>query len=204
MRYITILLMGLGFGGLSWGCEQEPLPILGQKTPSGEAYTIPGFSFMNQNGQLITDQYFAGKIYVADFFFTSCPDICPRMSKQMKRLHDAFMEVDEVVMISHSLDARHDSVPVLKAYADGLGINADKWQLVTTPDPDYVYQTCFNYLLSAGPDESLAGGIFHSGKFVLVDKQKRIRGFYEGTEPDEVDKLMKDIKWLLNEPETAI
>ncbi|MEL6255638.1 MAG: SCO family protein [Bacteroidota bacterium] len=179
------------------GSESEPreLPFLGI-AEEGEHYIIPPFAFVDQEGAEITESNVDGKIHVVDFFFTSCPDICPKMNQQMLRVYDEYENDDEILILSHTLDPKRDTVEALKTFSEGLGVSSEKWKMLSSPDHDYVFEVCKTYMIAAGPDESIMGGIFHSGKFVLLDKERRVRGFYEGTDEDEVSKLIQDIKSL--------
>ncbi len=203
-RILAVLLVA----GALWSCgaEDAQLPILGQKTTDENGkvieHTIPDFSFVNQYGDTITQNLFDNKIYVSDFFFTSCPTICPVMKSQMIRVYDHFKNNEQVMILSHSIDPYHDSVAVLKDYADALGIVGDKWQFVTG-DQDAIYDIGQNaYMVTAAEDTVAAeetGGFIHSGAFILVDKKKRVRGLYDGTLEDQVSQLIRDIELLLKE-----
>lgn len=197
MRNISIVC---AFFLLLFSCsesESEPreLPFLGM-AEEGEHYVVPPFSFLDQEGAEITESLVEGKIHVVDFFFTSCPDICPKMNQQMLRIYEEYEQDNEIVILSHTLDPKRDTVEALKAFSEGLGVSSSKWKMLSSPDHDYVFEVCKSYMIAAGPDESIMGGIFHSGKFVLLDQERRVRGFYEGTDEAEVDKLIKDIKSL--------
>lgn len=184
-----------------------PLPILGEKevviNDQGQTdtlyHTIPEFSFVDQDSNLVTNATFGGKIYVADFFFTSCPTICPEMTIQMHRMYEALAGIDDVVLLSHTIDPKRDSVARLKQYAAKTGtIAADRWHFVTG-EKDHIYEMAKAYFENASADPNAPGGFVHSGYFYLVDKQKRIRGLYLGTDPQQVDQLLKDIRLLRNE-----
>lgn len=188
----------------------EKLPILGNreaitKTVNGKQITdtlyhqIPDFEFINQDSVKITQKDFAGKIYVADFFFTTCPTICPKMKTQMLRIFEKFKDNPKVGILSHSIDPRHDTPAVLKEFSKNLGIQNSMWQMVTG-DKAKIYQIGQkSYMVSATDDPTEPGGIVHSGAFILVDKNRHIRGIYDGTEPEKVDKLMEDMEVLLKE-----
>lgn len=164
-------------------------------------HQISDFKFVNQDSIWISNETFADKIYVADFFFTSCPTICPAMKKQMLRVYDKFKMEDRVAILSHTIDPRHDSVKVLKEYAERLGVNGNKWHFVTG-DEDEIYDLGEgSYMVTAGADKSAPGGYIHSGAFLLVDMDRRVRGVYDGTIPDQVDILLRDIDKLLAEYE---
>lgn len=189
---------------------EKRLPILGNreaitKTIDGKEITdtlyqtIPDFIFWNQDSVAVTNKTFEGKIYVADFFFTTCPTICPKMKTQMLRVYQHFKGNPAVGLLSHTIDPKHDSVRVLKQFAKQLGIEGTQWNFVWG-DKEKIYEIGQkSYMVTATNDASAPGGIVHSGAFILVDKQKRIRGLYDGTEPESVDKLMKDMDILLSE-----
>lgn len=159
---------------------------------------IPAFRFVDQMGDTITDKDFDGKIYVADFFFTTCPTICPVMKSQMLRVYEAYKDNDRVQLLSHTIDPEHDSVAVLYDYAERLQVSANTWHFVTGVK-DSIYAISEYYMVSAQDDPSAPGGYIHSGAFVLIDSQKHIRGYYDGTKPEEVDQLINDIPVLLDE-----
>ena len=161
-------------------------------------YTIPDFSFMDQDSQTVTNATYTGQLYVADFFFTSCPSICPKMKEQMLRVLAAYPDNDTVQFLSHSIDTRHDSVPVLKAYSTKLGVGADRWRFVTG-EKAHIYGMAKDYFVAAMEDDSAPGGYEHSGYFVLVDRNRYIRGVYDGTDPKAVDRLIREIEILLRE-----
>ena len=163
-------------------------------------HQIDEFEFINQDSQIVTRSTFDGKIYISDFFFTTCPSICPAMTQQLKRVYLAYKDNPNVMLLSHSIDFRADSVPVLKAYAERYGItSSNKWHFVTG-SRESIYNIAKNkYYISAMEDEEAPGGYLHNGKFVLVDREGRIRGYYTGTESTPVDRLIKDINRLLEE-----
>jgi len=162
-------------------------------------HTIQAFSFINQDSVIVTNDTFSGRVYVADFFFTSCPSICPVMKKQMLRVYDAFIENEDVLFLSHTIDPTYDSVPVLREYAQRLGADSERWHFVTGSKEDIYKIAQVSYMSVAAEDEEAEGGFIHSGRFILVDKEQRIRGAYDGTDPSDVDKLMVDITTLLSE-----
>lgn len=187
---------------VSCASEDRKLPYLGPtQEENGKViqHTIPDFSFTNQNNETITQDTYKGKIYVADFFFTSCPTICPIMKKQMLRVYEKYKENPEVGILSHSIDPRHDSVQVLNKYAKNLGIEGKMWNFVTGEQSKIYEIGEKSYMVSAQEDSLEAGGFIHSGAFILVDKQRHIRGLYDGTKEVEVTKLLKDIDVLLKE-----
>ncbi|MCB0840567.1 MAG: SCO family protein [Bacteroidetes bacterium] len=181
--------------------KPKNLPYLGIKdvTANGDTlfHTIPPFAFLDQDSALITEADFEGKVYITDFFFTSCPSICPKMKSQMIRIHDEFLDDDRLVLLSHTIDPENDSVAVLKAYADALDIKTSKWHMVTG-DKRAIYDMANKYLVSVAEDNQAPGGFVHGGHFILIDTQKRIRGYYDGTKEDEVNQLMEDVTFLLD------
>ena len=197
---------------LIMGCSpvknQFELPILGrseivEKEVDGKTvydtipHTIANFEFVDQDSTIVTNATFEGQVYVADFFFTSCPTICPVMKKQMLRVYEEFEDEPEVGILSHSIDPTHDTVALLHNFAKNLGVKSDKWHFVTG-DKDKIYEIGeTSYMVVANEDEDAPGGYIHSGAFLLIDKQRRIRGVYDGTVPEQVDLLISDIKKLI-------
>jgi protein SCO1/2 len=165
-------------------------------------HTIPPFKFIDQNGDTITEKDFQDKIYVANFFFTTCPSICPRMMFQMERVNAATEKTPGFVLLSHTVNPAHDSVPVLAEYAKLIHADAKKWMLVTGKKKDIYDIAIDGYKLGVGEDARAPGGFLHSETMVLVDEGKRIRGYYDGTDSSQVDKLMRDITMLRAEYET--
>jgi protein SCO1/2 len=159
-------------------------------------HTIPDFAFIDQDSQVVNKTTFTGKVYVADFFFTTCPSICPKMKEQMLRIYQRYADNDTVALLSHSIDPKHDTVAALKSYADKLGISSHKWHLVTGNKED-IYNMATYYFIAVEEDPRVAGGFAHSGGFLLVDKEGHIRGHYDGTRPEEVDELLVDLEILL-------
>jgi protein SCO1/2 len=178
------------------------LPFLGNHELSAEGdtlyYRIPAFEFTDQLGRITTQQTLAGQVYVADFFFTSCPTICPVMKRNMLLIYEEFKNTSGVLFVSHSIDPIHDSVPVLYDYAEKLGVNHDKW-LFLTGDKSIMHRQAQAYMSSAAEDERAPGGYIHSGAFVLIDKRGHIRAAYDGTQAEEMAQLKREIKWLLQE-----
>lgn len=162
---------------------------------------ISDFEFTNQDGKKITQRDYAGKIYVADFFFTTCKTICPLMSDNMVWLQEQIKNNPKVMLLSHSVTPEIDSVPVLKAYALAKGAISGKWNLVTGNKKDIYYIARKSYLaVKTGRPEELYDMV-HTENFVLVDDKRRVRGFYDGTKREEVEKLLADIQFLCHESE---
>ena len=160
-------------------------------------HQIPAFSMINQEGDTITEKTFQDKIYVADFFFSICPGICPKMTANMEIVQEAFLEDEEVLLLSHSVMPEHDSVEVLWEYAQNKGVKSEKWHLVTGDRQEIYNLGRYHYFveedlgLLKDPEEFL-----HTENFVLIDKNRRIRGIYNGMNKGSVRQLIADIKTL--------
>jgi protein SCO1/2 len=188
---------------LLWSCsgsntrnpEKKPakkeLPVLTTET-------ISEFEFTSQTGNVITRDSLLGKICVADFFFTTCPTICPLMKSQMIRVYEKYKTRSDFRIISHTIDPEHDNVEVLKAFSDKLEVDPRFWYFVTG-NKDSIYTMAERYMVSASADPGAPGGFIHSGAFILLDKKGLIRGYYDGTKEQAVDSLITDIGYLLNE-----
>ena len=159
-------------------------------------HTIPPFKFIDQDGDTVTQDLFKDKIYVADFFFTTCPTICPKMMSQMHRVSDTNSTTTDFSIISHTVNPDHDSVAVLAEYAKLVHAKSPKWMLVTGKKKDIYDIAIDGYKLAVATDPRAPGGFLHSELFVLVDKDKRVRGYYDGTDSVQVNKLINDIKIL--------
>lgn len=167
-------------------------------------HRISDFKFTNQNGKIITQKDYEGKIYVADFFFTTCPTICPKMTDNMVWLQNQIKNNPKVMLLSHSVTPDIDSVPILKKYSVEKGVLDAKWNLVTGDKKDIYYIARKSYLaVKTGKPEEIYDMV-HTENFVLVDSKKRVRGFYDGTNLDQptepgiknVKQLLEDILWL--------
>ncbi|GAB3946564.1 hypothetical protein GCM10028805_17290 [Spirosoma harenae] len=173
--------------------------VNGKTVTDSVDHTIPNFSFVSQYGDTVTAKTLDNKIYVADFFFTSCPTICPKMKVQLKRVYEKFKDNPNVSLLSHTIDPAHDSVAVLQEFAQNLGITGRQW-LFVTGDRDKIFDIAEkSYMVTAQADSTAPGGNIHSGAFILVDKNKHIRGIYDGTTEAGVDKLITDMERLLVE-----
>jgi protein SCO1/2 len=203
-----LLLLPLIALAISCGAPSEKtsevveLPILGERYVDDNQdtvyHTIADFAFVNQVGDTIRKEDMAGKIYVADFFFTSCPTICPVMKKEMLRVYEQFKGEPNLRILSHSIDPNHDTQAVLKDYAEKLGVpDAATWNFLTG-DQEKIFEIGqTSYLTTTMADDMEPGGFLHSGAFLLVDQQGRIRGVYDGTKTEQVDRLLADIPKLL-------
>ncbi|MCJ7465663.1 MAG: SCO family protein [Maribacter sp.] len=161
-------------------------------------HTIADFALINQNGKKITQAAYKDKIYIADFFFTTCPSICPIMTKNMADIQKRILNDDAVLLLSHSVTPEIDSVAQLKKYALEKGVDDRKWNLVTG-DKKQIYDLARKSYLAVKTDGD--GGpydMIHTENFILVDKERRIRGFYDGTKGEDIDRLMDDIVILEN------
>jgi len=162
-------------------------------------HRVGSFSLTDQDGNEVTENNFKDKIYITDFFFVTCPTICPKMTKQMDRVYHEFEANDDISFLSHTVMPEADSVSVLKAYADEIGVSADKWKFVTG-DRKQIYNLARKTYFAAVTEGD--GGIndfVHTENFVLVDKEKKLRGFYDGTSKKDVDRLIVDIYALIEE-----
>ncbi|WP_268848264.1 SCO family protein [Flavobacterium aestivum] len=161
-------------------------------------HTIADFSFVNQNGKTITQKDYEGKIYVADFFFTTCGSICPKMTTNLVDVQKAIQNNPKVMLLSHTVFPETDSVPVLKAYAIKHGVIDAKWNLVTGDKKEIYKMARKSYLaVKLGKPEELYDMV-HTENFVLVDQKRRVRGFYDGTKKEDIQRLIEDINWLSN------
>lgn len=159
-------------------------------------HAIADFSLVNQNGATVTQEDYTDKIYVADFFFTTCPTICPIMTKNMVKVQERILNDNDVLLLSYSVTPQIDSVEQLKRYALEKGVVDTKWNLVTG-DKKQIYKLARKSYLAVKNDGD--GGPFdmiHTENFILVDKERHIRGFYDGTNTEEIERLMADIEIL--------
>lgn len=159
-------------------------------------HSIADYSLINQNGETITQEDYRDKIYIADFFFTTCLTICPIMTSNMADLQAEILDDNEVMLLSHSVTPVIDSVPRLKAYALEKGVNDAKWNLVTGNKRQIYELARKSYLVAKDDGEGDAYDMIHTENFVLVDKQRRIRGIYNGTDKTEMARLLADLRVL--------
>ena len=165
-------------------------------SPSKDAegyHVVPAFEFINQDGERFESAQLAGKLSLVSFFFTTCPDVCPKMTGELLRVHEAFKANPLVQMLSITVDPEHDSVAVLKQYAQSYQIQTPQWTFLTGDQADILSLAKCGYLLEAQE------GIGHSSSAALVDKEGRIRGFYELTDREEVDRLIIEVQVLLHQ-----
>ena len=191
------------------------LPFITYTDVDGQVHNrnAPQFSFTNQEGNTITNEDVEGKIYLVDFFFTSCPSICPIMTANLMKIQDRFAHYDEFMILSHTVDPTRDSPAKLKEYAEDRNIDAKNWHFLTG-EKDSLYSVAFEYLSSAMEDSLAPGGFLHTEYFVLVDKEGRLRsreddngniiGVYDGTNAQHIRDLIDDIKVLIAEYNLAL
>lgn len=168
-------------------------------TYKGKDYhVIPPFSFVSHRGDTITQDSVQNNIYIADFFFTRCPGICPVLTEQLKRVAREYKDNDQVKIVSHTIDPEYDTPHIMSRYAKRLDAEFPNWHFVTGSPEDLKHVSSKGYFVTAIPGEDQAM-TDHSGKFILMDKNRMVRGYYQGTEPEEVNRMMYDIKILMLE-----
>ncbi len=191
-------------------CGEKKLPILGNRATETKIVngkevvdtvyqTIPEFNFINQDGLPVNYQTINNKIYVADFFFVTCPTICPIMKKNLIKVNEKYGNLANFLILSHTIDPEHDSLAILKDYAERVGSNGKNWQFVWGNREDIYKIAEEGYYVSAMADSLAPGGFVHSGGLILVDPLKRVRGIYDGTSDAQVNQLIKDIEVLQRE-----
>lgn len=197
-----------------FSCKEEPkrLPFLqmeqSERVVDGKTVidtvfrTIPAFKLLNQDSVAVTEKDFNGAIYVADFFFTSCPTICPVMHRNLLKVYKKYEGNPEVKLASHTIDVKYDVPSRMKAYASKLGVKGTQWEYLWGTKEEIYALAERNYIVAAKEDKNVPGGFMHQGYLILVDKEKRIRGAYDGTVDKDVKKLMEDMDILLNEYKT--
>jgi protein SCO1/2 len=162
-------------------------------------HKIADFSLINQNGETITQDTYKDKIYVADFFFTTCQTICPIMTDHMALIQEEIINDKDIMLLSHSVTPEIDSVAQLKKYALKKGVNDNKWNLVTG-DKKQIYALARKSYLAVKEDGTGdAYDMIHTENFMLIDKKRQIRGYYDGTKPEDISRLIEDIKILKEE-----
>ena len=182
--------------------KSNSLPIHGFKESgdNGETiyHTIPDWKFVNQNGEIVSSERYKGQIYIAEFFFTNCPTICPKMTVNMHSLQEKTKDLN-VQFLSYTVDPIRDTSATLKTYQQAYGINEKNWNMLTG-DQYKIYELGVKGYLVPNQEDALApGGFLHSEMFMLIDKKGRIRGYYDGTNSQNIDKIVRDIKYLNQE-----
>lgn len=181
--------------------EVEYRPVDGVMVADTLYHQVPPFSFTDQSGKQLSSADLEGKILIVDFFFTRCTTICPRMKTQMQRLQFQLSDpaFDDVYMLSHTVDPEHDTPEVLRAHARKLKADTTRWKFLTGSKEDLYTLGADGYFLAAREDVLADDGFLHSEMFVLVDRDRHIRGYYDGTNTEEVNKLVGELKMLLKE-----
>lgn len=200
MKQISGLCLMMFFVFVFYSCERKKnLPIFGNRQVVGSDtlyHTIAPFAFLDQDSALITNANVQGKIYVADFFFTSCRTICPIMKTQMLRIYEATQEMDDVLLLSHTIDPEYDTVALLRDFADRLGVESSKWHFLTGQKDSIFKIAQTSYFATAIEDKTEPDGFIHSGAFLLIDRKGRIRAKCDGTKEEDVNRFIADIKKL--------
>lgn len=163
-------------------------------------HTIPHFELTNQEGKIISDKSTEGNIYVANFFFSTCKTVCPKMNEQVHRVQEAFKDIKDIHILTFTVDPENDNVAALAEYAKKMKADNSKWWFLTGPK-DSIYQLAREGFLVPASLGETANDFFHSQDLILIDKEKRMRGVYDGTVPAEVDTLIDEIKVLMKEYE---
>lgn len=204
---ISVIIVTLIYNTLN---VYQPLPIYQPAMVSTELvdstiqyqkkyHKIADFSLINQNGKTITQNDYKDKIYVADFFFTTCQTICPIMTNHMADIQKEIINDDAVMLLSHSVTPKIDSVEQLKRYAIKKGVNDKKWNLVTGDKKEIYRLARKSYLAVKDHGDGGPFDMVHTENFILIDKKRQIRGFYDGTDADDIDRLLDDIDILKQE-----
>ena len=203
IKFLAIITVFISLAGCN---NDKKLPTYGQReakiTKDGvdTVYqTIPAFAFLNQDSVMSTQDTFKDKIYIADFFFTSCSTICPIMHRNLKTVFDEYTNNSDVMFLSHTIDFKYDKPSVLKKYAQKLGVYGKKWQFVWGSKKEIYSIAEKSYLTVVEEDSKARDGYIHQGWLVLIDKEKKMRGAYDGTKTEQVEQLKKDVAVLLNE-----
>lgn len=205
--FISIIIVAIIYNILD---VQQPLPIYQPAQVSQDLvdsslidvkkyHKIANFSLINQNGKTITQDDYKDKIYVADFFFTTCQTICPIMTNHMEHIQSEILNDDDVMLLSHTVTPKIDTVAQLKRYALEKGVNDKKWNLVTGDKKEIYDLARKSYLAVKTTGTGDAYDMIHTENFMLIDKKRQIRGFYDGTDPEAIKKLLNDIKILKKE-----
>jgi protein SCO1/2 len=202
--FLLVFFMLLGIAFLSfWYFQYKQIP---KRLPTfgNPGHHVESFSFTNQEGKTVTDKDLEGKIYVVEYFFTTCEGICPRMNENMSKVYQTFRGQPDVAILSHTVDPETDTVEQLKRYSLKFDADPSQWNFVTGDKMELYKMAINSYLVTAVEDttqKDVMPDFIHSEKFVLIDKEKHIRGSYDGTKENEVKKLIEDIKELRKEYE---
>lgn len=200
---VAVLFIALYFFALKQNKPIKTLPYFDPKTYSKTKtethHTIPSFTFTNQYNQLVTDKITEQKVYVTDFFFTTCQSICPIMSHQLERVYKNFKNRNDFLILSHTVNPETDSVSQLLQYAGQHGVTDRHWLFLTGNKKQLYQMARKGYLLNTEEGNGDEDDFIHTQNFALIDKEKHIRGFYDGTDSSEVTRLIHDIQILFDE-----
>jgi protein SCO1/2 len=210
MKKVCAVLLSIAFLGscnLNEAKQDIRVPSIQRKVDGKiindtATYLIPEFALWDQDSALVTNKDIAGKIVVADFFFISCPSICAQMKANMISVNDSFYREGNVVILSHTIDPKRDTVGALKKYTAKLEVKGSIWRFLTG-SKDSIFAMADKYLTPAEEDPNSPGGFAHSGNFILCDGNQRIRGFYDGTKAEDTQRLIADIRILLSEKQAT-
>ncbi len=198
------IVLGISFLGyyykVSHGAKKVMLPIIG----ADQNHHVQPFSFKNQEGKVITEKDVQGKICVVSYFFATCKGICPRMNENMTKVYKAFQGNKNVIILSHTVDPKKDTVEALKAYSLRFDADPQQWMFLTGDKKQLYDMARYSYLISAEDDTAgvkIESDFIHDKHYSLVDKYGRIRGFYDGLDQNDINKLISDINKLLQEKE---
>jgi protein SCO1 len=202
--------IGIAFIILIFGIYAVPKIVNKFKTPKLVTIgKVPPFKFTNQDDKLITNSFYDGKVYVVEFFFTTCPTICPKMNENMLKIQNEFYGNLDFGIASFSINPKYDTPQILKEYAETHGATSQNWNFLTGDQAEIYELANVGFTLYAGEDSNAEGGFEHSGMFALVDKEGNIRSrldeygnpiaFYDGLDPKGVQQIKEDIKILLKE-----
>jgi protein SCO1 len=198
---VLIFLFGKIFGSHHFEVARFPGKEKYLKDEAGNIRNVPDFSFSDQEGNSFTRAQMQGKVAIVDFIFSRCEGICPKMTSQLSRVQDSFLEQKDVILVSHTVDPEFDSVGILNNYAKEYGAKYGHWYFLTGKK-DALYSIARNgYFLPVGKGDGGPADFIHSEKVVLVDRKGRIRGFYGGTDPLQIDTLITEARVLLQEPD---
>lgn len=204
-----VLVLGVFAGWYFYNKKEDQplrtLPYFGPKhalkTDDTTYHTIADFSFVNQYGKTFTQEDLKGKIYVSNSFFTTCKSICPIMNRELTHVYKAFKDRNDLMILSLTVDPETDSVPKLAEHAKNYGVNDDKWWFATGSKKDLYELTRRSFMLTVEEGDGGVDDFIHTQNFALIDKEKHIRGFYDGTDSVEVARLITDIRTLIKEYE---
>lgn len=203
MKYLVGVIVVVILASCGEVKNNHRLPIMGHSIYNEDDtihYTVGEFRLVNQEGDTVTHDTYKDQIVVSDFFFTTCPTICPIMKAEMLRVYEKIEDSEDATIVSYTIDPEYDSVAVLKEFASNLGVSSNKWQFLTG-EKDSIHALAQTFMVLADEDSQAPGGFIHSGAFILLDKERRVRGMYDGTESDQVDLLMNDLDLLRKEYE---